>query len=66
MRRFNDGESVTANYHDELVSGTVLSSRVRYGGMIQYTVKLDKPVQFRWRQAPTDTVLINADKMVDE
>ncbi len=33
------------------VSGTVTESRVRYGGTVQHTVKLDKPVQVFGRTA---------------
>ena len=60
-----DGEQITANYLGEQVTGTVESSRVKYGGKVQYTVTLDKPVQFRWRSEPTDRVLIDNDDLVD-
>lgn len=33
------------------VSGTVTESRVRYGGTVQHTVKLDKPVEVFGRSA---------------
>jgi hypothetical protein len=59
-----DGEQITANYLGEQVTGTVESSRVKYGGKVQYTVNLDKPVQFRWRSEPTNRVLINNDEIV--
>lgn len=59
-----DGEQITANYLGEQVTGTVESSRVKYGGKVQYTVNLDQPVQFRWRSEPTTRVLIDCDKLV--
>ncbi|CAB4133233.1 hypothetical protein UFOVP257_89 [uncultured Caudovirales phage] len=59
-----DGEQITANYLGEQVTGIVESSRVKYGGKVQYTVNLDKPVQFRWRSDPTNCVLINHDEIV--
>lgn len=59
-----DGEQITANYLGEQVTGTVESSRVKYGGKVQYTVNLDKPVQFRWRSESTNRVLINNDEIV--
>lgn len=66
MSWIRDGEKITANYLGEKVTGTVESSRVRYGGEVQYTVKLDKPVQFRWRTEPTDTVLIDRKNILEE
>ena len=33
------------------VSGTVTESRVRYGGTVQHTVKLDQPVEVFGRSA---------------
>ncbi len=64
MGWIKDGEQIKANYLGEQVQGTVESSRVKYGGKVQYTVILDKPVQFRWRSEPTDRVLIDADELV--
>ena len=64
MDWIKDGEQIKANYLGEQVSGTVESSRVKYGGKVQYTVILDTPVQFRWRPEPTDRVLIDADELV--
>ncbi len=61
-----DGKTIVANYLGEQVRGTVESSRVKYGGKVQYTVNLDKPVQFRWRSEPSARVLINSDEIVEE
>lgn len=58
MIRIEDGERLCATYLGAEISGTVLSSRVKYGGELQYTVQLDQPVQFRWRTEPTGVVLI--------
>ena len=59
-----DGEQITANYMGTQVSGTVTNSRVKYGGQVQYTVELAKPVQFRWRSEPTTRVLIDRNELV--
>jgi hypothetical protein len=41
-----EGKRVTGLYVGEaLVEGTVESSRVKYGGVVQHTVKLDQPVE---------------------
>lgn len=59
MIRIEDGEKLEGNYLGVPVSGTVQSSRVKYGGDLQYTVLLDEPVQFRWRSDLTSVVLID-------
>lgn len=61
-----DGKTIVANYLGETVTGTVESSRVKYGGKVQYTVILAKPVQFRWRSEPSTQVLIDSDEIVEE
>ena len=61
-----DGNTIVANYLGETVQGTVVDSRVKYGGRVQYTVDLDKPVQFRWRSEPSTRVLIDDDKIIAE
>lgn len=61
-----DGSRIKAKYlGDTIVEGTVVDSRVKYGGEVQYTVKLDKPVQFRWRSEPSDTVLIDRRELME-
>lgn len=41
-----EGKRVTGRYVGEvLVEGVVESSRVKYGGTVQHTVKLDQPVE---------------------
>ncbi len=62
-----DGQRVKAKYlGDTPVEGVVTDSRVKYGGEVQYTVKLNKPVQFRWRSEPSDTVLIDHKELIWE
>lgn len=67
-----DGSRIKAKYLGDgaylgntIIEGVVTHSRVKYGGEVQYTVKLDKPVQFRWRSLPTDTVLINRSEILE-
>jgi hypothetical protein len=61
-----DGKTIVANYLGQQVHGTVESSRVKYGGKVQYNVKLGQPVQFRWRSEPSIQVLIDNDEIVAE
>lgn len=61
-----DGKTIIANYLGETVRGTVESSRVKYGGRVQYTVVLDQPVTFRWRSEPSTRVLVDHDNIVEE
>ena len=63
-----DGRKVRGEYLGTPVVGTVESSRVKYGGMVQYTVKLDEPIRLRWRAEPVTTVLLDeveVDEVVD-
>ena len=66
MSWIKDGKTVVAKYLGETVQGTVESSRVKYGGKVEYTVNLEKPVQFRWRSEPSTRVLIDNDQIVEE
>ena len=61
-----DGNTIVANYLGETVRGTVVDSRVKYGGRVQYTVDLDQPVQFRWRSEPSTRVLIDDNEIIQE
>jgi hypothetical protein len=61
-----DGEQLVANYLGERVFGKVVESRVKYGGRVQYTVDLDKPVKFRWRSEPTVRVLVDERDLIEE
>jgi hypothetical protein len=66
MSWIKDGKTIVANYLGETVRGTVESSRVKYGGKVQYTVALSKPVQFPWRSEPSTQVLIDNDEIIEE
>ena len=59
-----EGKTVTAMYQGQQVTGTVELSRVKYGGKVQHTLILDKPVQLRWRTEPTNCLLIDDDKVL--
>ena len=61
--RIKDNTSVTGNYMGKSVSGVVMESRVKYGGDLQYTVKLNSPINFRWREEPVFTVLLNSNEI---
>lgn len=55
-----DGMWIRANYMEEFeVSGVVESSRVKYGGGVQHTVVLDKPLKMRWRTEPATRLLVD-------
>jgi hypothetical protein len=54
-----DGERVVAKYFDEVVTGTVESSRVKYGGTVQHTVILDEPITLSWSVRPKYRVLLD-------
>ena len=64
MGWIRDGERVAGKYCDELIQGVVLDSRVKYGGKVQLTVLLDRPIQLRWRTEPTRQVLVDSDQVV--
>ena len=59
------GKTVTGFYLGAYpIRGRVVSSRVKYGGSVQYTVVLDEPVQFPWRSEPSDRLLVDAEMLV--
>ena len=66
MGWIKDGSTVKANYLGDLIVGVVEESRVKYGGKVQYRVKLDEPVLFRWRSEPTDVVLIDENELLTD
>jgi hypothetical protein len=59
-----DGERLRGNYHGKVVEGVVHDSRVKYGGMVQYTVRLDTPVRLRWRSEPVGVVLLDESEVL--
>jgi hypothetical protein len=60
-----DGQKIKANYLGTPVTGTVMSSRVKYGGKVQYTLELDEPVQLPWRSEPTSMLLVDNDELME-
>ena len=64
---YNIGDEITAVKNGKLVEGVVVYWRSKYGGKVQYTVKLSKPVQYRWRPSEDIyTVLVNDDQVICE
>jgi len=59
-----EGQKITAMCQGQQVTGTVESSRLKYGGKVQHLLILEKPIQLRWRTEPTDCLLIDEDKVV--
>ena len=64
MGWIKDGDRITAQYMGQRITGTVVESRVKYGGEVQYTVDLDSPVQLRWRTEPTTRVLVDRPEII--
>lgn len=56
-----EGQRVRAAYlTDTIVVGTVLESRVKYGGAVQHTLVLDEPIMLRWRGTePVSRLLVD-------
>ena len=44
LDRIPDGGRISAVWHGRAITGVVESSRVKYGGTLQYFVKLDTPI----------------------
>lgn len=65
MSWVREGQQVSGLYLGNVVSGTVTNSRVKYGGAVQHTVALDKPLAVMGRIA--DHVLLDeADLLTKE
>jgi hypothetical protein len=60
-----DGRRIRACYLGTAVTGRVISSRVKYGGSVQYSVELDEPVQLPWRSEPTDMLLVDKNEVIE-
>ena len=61
MRKvYSIGDRIKAVKHGVDMEGIVTDLRAAYGGVrVQYTVKLDTPVQYRWRPGEmVDTILV--------
>lgn len=59
-----DGQQIQGQYFGIPFSGTVTDSRVKYGGKVQYTVKLDTPIQLKWSSEDRSTILVDQDEVV--
>lgn len=60
-----EGQRVAGVYLNAYtVSGVVTESRVRYGGTVQHTVKLDQPVTVFGRSA--DVLLLDNEDLFDQ
>lgn len=60
-----EGQRVAGLYLKKYaVSGTVINSRVKYGGTVQHTVELDKPVEVFGRVA--DTLLLDESDLMTQ
>lgn len=64
MSWVKDGEVVDAVYCGVPVRGVVQSSRVKYGGRVQYTIQLEMPIKFKWRDESTNIVLVDEGELV--
>jgi hypothetical protein len=60
-----DGQKISACYLGIAVTGRVISSRVKYGGKVQYALELDEPVQLPWRAEPTSMLLVDNDELME-
>lgn len=61
-----DGSHIKAKYLGVPVTGIVIDSRVKYGGEVQYAVKLDEALVLPWGgRSAGDTVLVNRSEIVE-
>ena len=59
MSRFmGDGIKVKGRFGDISITGRIISSRI-ISNELMYTVLLDNPLSFRWRDNPVNTVLLS-------
>jgi len=58
MRYIREGMKVKGLMGNPSYSGTVLSSRYIHSELM-YEVLLDTPVQYRWRDKPTEIMLLS-------
>lgn len=59
-----EGRTVEAVYYGQHVKGVVEHSRVKYGGCVQHTLKLEQPVKLRWRTELVDRVLVDDSELI--
>lgn len=61
-----EGYRVTGRtMHNELVSGVVEMSRVAFGGIVKHYVKLDQPVRRRYRELPTEHIILTRAQLIE-
>lgn len=65
VKRILDGSRVVGEYQGFKISGVVRDSRVKYGGILQYSVDLDRPVALPWRDIPIDSCLVTAENVYE-
>lgn len=59
-----DGSTIKAEYLTYPVVGVVEESRVKYGGTVQYRVRLNEPLFLPWSSEQTDIVLVDEDEVL--
>lgn len=65
MERILDGSKIVGEYLGVKISGVVRSSRVKYGGTLQYNVDLDRPVTVPWREMPLEECNVTAENVFE-
>jgi hypothetical protein len=61
-----DGSLVRAEYCGTMFDGVVLSSRVKYGGKVQYKVLASEPIVLPFCDEPRNVVLIDDDEVITD
>jgi hypothetical protein len=59
-----DGSRVIGVYGNNAIIGKVLTSRY-YGAKLLYTVALDTPLSFRWRDNPVSVALLSDNDIME-
>lgn len=59
-----DGSTIKANYLGDEIVGVVEESRVKYGGTVQYRVRMEEPIYRDWTAEPRYIVLIDEDDLI--
>jgi len=57
-----DGSRVIGVFKNEAIIGEVESSRM-YGKRLVYTVKLETPIELRWRTEPVYTIMLGKNEI---
>jgi hypothetical protein len=64
MDLLKKGTQVAGQYQDQFIVGKILDWRCKYGGTVQYTVFLDKPIKLRWCDELVTQVFVDASKII--